>query len=309
MLLRIYGLLILTYDVVALFFFLVTSLIESAYHLFSPPQPKTLTKDIVLIAGAAHGLGKALAADFTMHGATVICCDIDTRCNEESAESADSLGYGIAHAYAYTCDITKREQVMAMAARIQKEIGTVTVIINCCNLPSPNIILEHTTHDAKKIFNIAVLSHLWILQAFLPGMKKKRRGHLVMMSSLAGLSGVNELLPLSSAQFAVQGIAESLNEELRFGGYGKNIKVTLVHIYPLIVPSDMADSIQFRLPSYYGIISPAAASKLILDAIKRNYLEVSIPGYLLYIGKLVRVLPRKAIFATRELLNTGVDFS
>ena len=63
------------------------------------------------IAGAGRGLGRALSYQFTMLGATVVCIDINAKNNEETAEKADMLGYGVAHAYAYLCDITDRDMV------------------------------------------------------------------------------------------------------------------------------------------------------------------------------------------------------
>ena len=65
------------------------------------------------IAGAARGLGRALSCQFAMLGTTVICCDINSKGNEETADRAETLGYGVGHAYAYTCDITKRDKVTA----------------------------------------------------------------------------------------------------------------------------------------------------------------------------------------------------
>lgn len=63
------------------------------------------------VAGAGCGIGRELAIQFSILGATVICWDIQAGSNEETAIKAESLGYGAVKAYAYTCDITKRDQV------------------------------------------------------------------------------------------------------------------------------------------------------------------------------------------------------
>jgi NAD(P)-dependent dehydrogenase (short-subunit alcohol dehydrogenase family) len=63
------------------------------------------------IAGAGRGVGRDLAIQFSMLGAIVICWDIQHDINEETAMLADLLGFGIGKAYAYTCDITNRDQV------------------------------------------------------------------------------------------------------------------------------------------------------------------------------------------------------
>lgn len=65
-------------------------------------------------------------------------------------------------------------------------------------------------------------------------MKTKNHGHIVALTSVAGLSYIKDQMPLSIAQFAVQGLAESLTEELRVNKID-GVHVTLAHIYPFIV--------------------------------------------------------------------------
>lgn len=67
-----------------------------------------------------------------------------------------------------------------------------------------------------------------------------------MLTSVAGLTGINNLMPLSAAQFAVQGVAESLTEELRNYKHSGDVKLTLVHIYPFIVDNEMSTNVQLR---------------------------------------------------------------
>ncbi|KDR12385.1 epidermal retinol dehydrogenase 2-like [Zootermopsis nevadensis] len=308
MLLRVYSLLVLIYDVLSLIFLIIKASLEAFYHVFFPPHQKSVGGEIVLVAGAGCGIGRELAIQFSILGATVICWDIQAGSNEETAIKAESLGYGAVKAYAYTCDITKRDQVHKTAQRVKKDVGNVTVIINCCNLPSPRVRTRHPAPDVCKTLDVGVMSHFWILQAFLPSMQQKKHGHIVMLTSVAGLAGISNLVPLSATQFAVQGLAESLNEELRNYRSSGDVKLTLVHIYPFIVDNEMSTNVQLRIPSYFGTIEPVAAARKIIDAMRRDYVEVSIPGYLLYVGKVVSLLPRKAIIAMRELLDTGVDF-
>jgi NAD(P)-dependent dehydrogenase (short-subunit alcohol dehydrogenase family) len=66
---------------------------------------------IFQIAGAGRGLGRELAIQFSMLGATVVCWDIQCDRNEETAVKAESFGFGVGKAYAYTCDVTSRDQV------------------------------------------------------------------------------------------------------------------------------------------------------------------------------------------------------
>lgn len=81
---------------------------------------------------------------------------------------------------------------------------------------------------------------LQLLDHFLPGMKTKNHGHIVALTSVAGLSYIKDQMPLSVAQFAVQGLAESLMEDLRINKIN-GVHVTLVHVYPFIVSSESSD--------------------------------------------------------------------
>lgn len=78
-------------------------------------------------------------------------------------------------------------------------------------------------------------------------MEKAGRGHIVALSSVAGFSGGSSRggrVQLTAAQFAIQGLTESLNSELR--QVNSNIVVTLVHIYPFILGAEMEKDIRLR---------------------------------------------------------------
>lgn len=79
-------------------------------------------------------------------------------------------------------------------------------------------------------------------------MQHAGRGHITILSSVAGLSSgasaARSRIPLSTAQFAIQGLAESLLMDLRHSY--KNIIVTLVHVYPFIIGTEVAKDIRFR---------------------------------------------------------------
>lgn len=139
-------------------------------------------------------------------------------------------------------------------------------------------------------------------------MRKQEYGHIVLLTSVAGLSGNKHQMPLSVSQFAVQGIFESITDDNRLSRCQDTVRTTLVHIYPFIVSEDLADDIRLRIPSYFGVINASLAATQIIEGVRRNYMEISIPGYLLYLGHIVKLLPRRAIYMLRELLDTGVDF-
>lgn len=75
--------------------------------------------------------------------------------------------------------------------------------------------LQHTEGEIRKIMEINVVAHFWMWQAFLPAMIENNRGHIIAMSSMAGIMGFQNLVPYCGSKFAVRGLMEAMSEELR----------------------------------------------------------------------------------------------
>lgn len=75
--------------------------------------------------------------------------------------------------------------------------------------------LQQTDVEIKKIFDVNVMAHFWLFQCLIPDMMEKNRGHIVALSSCAGLMGLENLVPYCGSKFAVRGIMEALSEEIR----------------------------------------------------------------------------------------------
>lgn len=139
-------------------------------------------------------------------------------------------------------------------------------------------------------------------------MKAKRKGHIIFLTSVAAISGFTQQLALSVSQFAIQGLYESLVEELRISKLDGTVKMTLVHIYPFIVSENLERDIRFRVPGFFGSIRADVAADKIIEGVRKNETEISIPKYSLYISHVLKILPRKVTLMLREFLDTGVDF-
>ncbi|KOB69455.1 Epidermal retinal dehydrogenase [Operophtera brumata] len=277
MLLRLYSFCILMIDIAWVVVNAVCAVFQAGYELFRPPPMKSLKRENALVIGSGRGVGRELAIQLADLGAIVLCVDQNKVNNEETVECIKRRG---GTAYLYTCDITKKENVQKLAAQVKKDLGFVGMLFYCCGIPNH----------------------------FLPEMKAKNHGHIIALTSVAGLSYIKNQMPLSVAQFAVQGLAESLMEDLRVNKID-GVHVTLTHIYPFIVSEDMPDLVRLRIPSYFGTITPVEAARSILESVRRNFPEASVPKHLLCLGHLLRVLPRKATVLIRDLLDTGVDFA
>lgn len=125
---------------------------------------------------------------------------------------------------------------------------------------------------------------------------------------MAGLAGIKNQMPLTVSQFAVQGLFESVTEELRASKYKKSVLMSMAFIYPFIITENMTNDIRFRIPSYFGTIKAKDAAQIIIEGVRRNDIEISIPKYWLWLGHLTRLIPRNAADKLRDLMDTGIDF-
>ncbi|XP_014486630.1 PREDICTED: short-chain dehydrogenase/reductase family 16C member 6-like [Dinoponera quadriceps] len=303
MLLRIYSVFVLTMDLVMLFIRICYIILTSIYRIIRPQPLKSLYGEVAMVVGAGSGVGRELTLHLCQLGVTVACVDINVESCNTTVQRALQL-HG--KCKRYQCDVRDNVAVVDIVNLIKDQFGDITMLFHCCGLPSPRALIEEPP-DIRTTMDLSVISYFWLLDAVLPCMQRAGRGHITILSSVAGLSSGRSRIPLSTAQFAVQGLAESLLMDLRHSS--KNIIVTLVHVYPFIIGTEVAKDIRFRLPSYFGTMPAAEAARKILNGVRRNYAEFSVPGYLLYLGHLLRILPKEASIMLREMLDTGVDFA
>ncbi|XP_011264898.1 epidermal retinol dehydrogenase 2 [Camponotus floridanus] len=307
MFLRIYSLCVLALDIMMLVVGICCTILIAVYRMFRPPSLKNLNFEIAVIVGAGRGVGRELALQLCQFGVVVACIDIDVQTCVATVQNARQI-HGICKSY--QCDVRDKEAVARTVNLIKNELGDITMLFHCCGLPSPRTLVQASS-EIRDTMDLSVISHFWLLDSVLPCMRHAGKGHIILLSSVAGLSngssGRGTRVPLSTAQFAVQGLAESLHMELRH--LNSNIIVSLVHVYPFIVGREAAKDIRFRIPSYFGTMSAAEAARQILNGVRRNYAEFSVPGYLFYFGHILRILPKKASFMLRDLLDSGVDFA
>lgn len=119
-------------------------------------------------------------------------------------------------------DVTKREAVLEAAGKVQKDVGTVTILVNNAGIMPSREFLKHTENEIRKIIDINLVSHYWMYQAFLPKMIENNHGHIVAMSSMAGMMGLQNLVPYCGSKFGVRGTQEAMSEELRCTTNGRS---------------------------------------------------------------------------------------
>ena len=139
-------------------------------------------------------------------------------------------------------------------------------------------------------------------------MKSNGKGHIVFLTSVVAINGFAQQLATNVSQFAIQGMYESVVEELRVAKLDHIIKTTLVHIYPFIVSEHFNNALSLRLPGFFGSIRDDKAAERIVDAVRQDEAEISIPRYGLMLSSILKLFPRPIVHLVRNFLDAGLEF-
>lgn len=256
---------------------------------------KSLKDKVVVVTGAAGGVGQELTLRLARIKAKVVAWDINEAALETLKEKCEEEGYKI---FTYVVDISDRRNVYKNADLVKNEIGTVDVLINNAGIVTGNTFLDCPDHMIEKTFQVNMLSHYWTTKAFLPDMLKKGKGHIVTMSSLTGMLGTYKCTDYSASKFATMGFHESLLTELKSHGHHK-INMTL--LCPYFINTGMFDGCK---PRTFPMLAPRDVAKRLITAVRRNEVFVTMPGWARYILPLKNFVPSKLAWAvTYRLLK------
>jgi all-trans-retinol dehydrogenase (NAD+) len=238
------------------------------------PPLKDLNSEIVLITGAASGLGKGIAQRLAQLGCTLVLWDVDEKNNILVAEELNNTTNS-KRIHAMKCDLTNRENIYQCAKKVQETIGNVTMVINNAGVVSGKHIVDCSDASIQRTFDVNVIAHFWIIKAFLPSMLENNHGHIVTIASAAGLTGLASLVDYCSSKFAAVGLHEALTHELyslkKFG-----IKTTVV--CPSFINTGMfAGAVANEISP---LLKQDKVCDLIVKAIRQNQHQLLIPKML-----------------------------
>ena len=169
-------------------------------------------KRVAMVTGASSGIGDAVvrrlaAAGFRVFGA--------------SRRAPAGPATGIEHV---TIDVDDDSSVRGGVAEVLRDAGRIDLLVNGAGYLCAGAVEEISIADAKAQFETNYFGVLRMTSAVLPGMRARRRGHIITVSSLAGLVPVPYWGQYNASKFAVEGLMETLRHEVRPFG----IQVALV---------------------------------------------------------------------------------
>jgi short-subunit dehydrogenase len=223
----------------------------------------------VVVTGASRGIGRAVAIAAARRGATV---GLIARTREElEAVLRDAGGRGAVA----VADVGDRHQSDAAIASIEADIGPTDVLVANAGIGAYGPFTEIDLDEVERLTRVNYLGTVYPIHRVLPGMIQRRRGHIVVVGSIAGRIGAPNEAAYSATKFAQVGLTEALATEV--AGYG--VGVSLVN--PGIVETDFFET---RGHAFDGNVpKPVSAEKVaeaILRAVEKNTFEQVVPRWL-----------------------------
>jgi all-trans-retinol dehydrogenase (NAD+) len=149
---------------------------------------------------------------------------------------------------------------------------------------------------------VNILSHFWTCKAFLPSMIARNTGHLVTISSAAGLIGIRGLADYSASKFAACGFHESLRMELR----RQKSAITTTLVCPFYINTGLFRGAKTKFPLLFPILDSVYVAHRIFRAILTDKKQLFLPG-LVRSAFFIRLLPLGAYDAIVDFL--GINHS
>jgi len=161
-----------------------------------------------LVTGCSTGIGRdiALAALAKGHNVAV------TARNPQAV--ADIIAEHPDRTIALALDVTKREQIANAVAETEKTFGAVDVLVNNAGYGYMAAVEEGEDHEIRAMFDTNYFGVVGMIQAVLPGMRARQRGHVINISSMTGLVANPPNVFYSSSKFALEALTEGLSKEV-----------------------------------------------------------------------------------------------
>jgi len=161
---------------------------------------------LAAVTGAARGIGRAVATQFARDGAVVHALD---RLGEEVAAVARETG-----AHAWTTDVTSAESVARDFAAIEARHGRIDVLVNNAGIIFFKPIEATSVEDWDRLMAVNLRGAFLCARAAAPGMKRRRAGAIINVSSNAGVRGGVDESAYCASKFGIEGFSRALAQEM-----------------------------------------------------------------------------------------------
>jgi len=206
-----------------------------------------LQNKVSIITGAAQGIGLATALKFAQEGAIVVVCDLKQAAIDEAVAACRQAG---AQAEGFLMDVTDRDQVDAVVARVRERFGRIDVLVNNAGITQDARLVKMTQAQFDRVIDVNLRGVFHCAQAVAEGMTAQGSGVILNASSVVGIYGNFGQTNYAATKFGVIGFTKTWARELGAKGVRVNAVAPGFIKTPILasMPEDVLKGMEARVP-------------------------------------------------------------
>jgi len=227
------------------------------------------------VTGGASGIGLAIARALAGEGARVAIADIHADWLDAALGDASGPEIGT------VLDVTDRAGWARARDQVEARLGPVDILVNNAGIgPDLNPLADMPPEHFDRLVAIKLTGTFNGIHTFVPGMRERRRGHVVNTASMAGLMASARLGAYTASKFAVVGLSEVLRAELEPHGVGVSVLCPGLTATRLAETSARAgvSKVSAGPSPARAALDPAIVGDLVVEGIRHNHLHIVTHG-------------------------------
>jgi len=228
----------------------------------------------ILITGASSGIGEALAQ--------LLAPEASISALARRKDRLDELAKAHQHISCYQADVTSPQSVKKAVMQAVSASGPIDMVILNAGMYQPVTAENFDAEIYRQHMEVNYMGVICVLELVIKDMIAAKKGHIVIMASVAGYRGLPRSAAYGPTKSALQNLAESLYFDLKPVG----VKIQLVN--PGFVETEATSVNDFKMP---GLISPHKAAEEIKRGLGSDQFEIAFPRGFVWYMKIIRLLP------------------
>ena len=174
----------------------------------------SLEGKIALVTGASYGIGFAIASAYAKAGATIVFNDLKQELVDKGLAAYEAEGI---KAHGYVCDVTDEDQVNAMVAQIEREVGIIDILVNNAGIIKRIPMHEMTAAEFRQVIDVDLNAPFIVSKAVLPTMIERRCGKIINICSMMSEFGRETVSAYAAAKGGLKMLTRNIASE--YGQY------------------------------------------------------------------------------------------
>jgi short-subunit dehydrogenase len=261
--------------------------------IFIGEDMKDLKNKVAVVTGASQGIGKAIAERLAKEGCRVVLIARGKEGLEKLTSELNSKGF---KTYYKAVDASNLHKLKDTLVEIEKELGSIDILVNNAGLGTFKPLHLTTFEEALQPINLPYGAAVIASHTVLPGMISRKEGHIINLTSPAGYFPLPNMMPYTSARYAMVGLSLSLSDELESKGIGVSL-LCPGHVNTGYFERNDANLDWYpKIAKLFPMIEPDEVAEKTVYVIQNNKREIIFPFILWLLTRYTQTFPNSTYF-------------